>query len=134
MRILAQQAYTLMLLFQAMQVGLPTMGTTAHATRKIMRQVMTKELGARMNWCAQRGVKTGLVGYRHIVFGIAGNKSRLLYVSCAYRYFSVSSVELRVKRIHIEQGVTRTNDWFCCCVQLLLSKQLGAKLQARRTL
>ena len=117
------------------------MRTVPHATRKIMRQIVTKELGAlgaRLNWCAQRGVKTGPVGYRQIVFGIAGNESTflhvLVYVSSAYRYFSVLSDELRAKRIVIEQAVTRSNDWFCCCVQLLLSKQLGAKLQARRTL
>ena len=130
-----------MLLFQAMQVGLPTMRTVPHATIKIMRQIVTKELGAlgaRLNWCAQRGVKTGPVGYRQIVFGIAGNESTflhvLVYVSSTYRYLSVLSDELRAKRIVIEQAVTRSNDWFCCCVQLLLSKQLGAKLQARRTL
>ena len=57
---------------QAQQVGLPTMGSTGHATRKVMRNVMTRNLGAKMNWAAQRGSKTGLEGYRHIVFGIAG--------------------------------------------------------------
>ena len=59
-------------LIQARQIGLPTLGSVAHATRKIMKQIMTKKLGARMNWCAQRGQKTGLIAYRHIIFGIVG--------------------------------------------------------------
>lgn len=53
-------------------MGTPTLGSVGHATRRVMKSVMTKKLGAALNWAGQRGVKTGLVAYRHIVFGIAG--------------------------------------------------------------
>ena len=49
------------------------MGSVGHATRKVLRATMTRELGAKLNWAAQRGTKTGICGYRHIVFGIAGD-------------------------------------------------------------
>ena len=47
-------------------------------TAEVRKSVMTKKLGALLNWAGQRGVKTGLVAYRHIVFGIAGKMSCLL--------------------------------------------------------
>ena len=58
---------------QAQLVGLPTMGTVGHATRRVLRSTMTRALAAQLNWAAQRGSKTGIVAYRHIVFGIAGD-------------------------------------------------------------
>ena len=48
------------------------MGSTRHATRKILRAVITQELAAQLNWAAQRGEKTGFSGYGHIVYGICG--------------------------------------------------------------
>ena len=53
-------------------MGTPTLGSVGHATRRVMKTIMTEKLGAVLNWAGQRGEKTGLVGYRHIVFGIAG--------------------------------------------------------------